>query len=64
MKEPEITKNPLLPFDYCRCMGSNCEVKVTCLRYAARNDVGYRIPFTSQLCDDQHESFIPMTEVK
>lgn len=34
-----------MPWDCCRCRNEECADKGTCLRYIAREDVGYRTPF-------------------
>lgn len=36
---------PSLPHDVCRCLGLDCDVAETCLRYLCRQDVGPGTPF-------------------
>jgi len=52
-----MTTNPLLPFDYCRCTNEECTRKNDCLRYLAKDDKGYWIPFSSNLCGEDTETF-------
>jgi hypothetical protein len=51
-----------LPNDYCRCTGSNCSIKESCLRHTyqapvdpAREVWGY--PHSTQLCDTQEKIY-------
>lgn len=34
-----------MPWDCCRCRNEECVDKEFCLRYVARDDIGFRTPF-------------------
>lgn len=56
----------MIPGDYCRCTGQNCERKKTCERYVAWLDMtgGPRfMSISTRLCDDV-DSYIPIKAVK
>ena len=39
-----------LPYDFCRCKGTGCEVANDCLRHLPLFDVGPRTPIAENLC--------------
>lgn len=41
-----------LPYDICRCKGSNCDRRAECLRFVAFEDVGPATPWTERYCPD------------
>jgi hypothetical protein len=42
--------NNRLSLDTCRCRGSRCAIKESCLRHTDKPIGGMRVPYTDNLC--------------
>lgn len=54
-----------LPYDNCRCQGEGCDLKATCLRHVALDDMGPATPWTERYCEEvgrEAEGYIMVRE--
>lgn len=41
-----------LPFDWCRCAGTDCDRKRECLRHEQMSNMGLHTPWAERYCEE------------
>ena len=54
----------MLPYDVCRCLGTDCSVKETCDRFVSLYTGGERTPMSDFKCGSDMEYYIKVEDIK
>ena len=55
----------MLPYDVCRCHGTDCDMKTSCARFTSLYNGGERTPYSDFMCKDGNmEYYIKVEDIK